>query len=610
MILQNLIFPSTDTCTEEGMYFRRTGKAEFYWCANSVKLYKNDALFFDTYFNGFSAEKWLKYTNVSGVFLTARIKGKVRITLMRKEKTRQGIETEFVAEKECEAETPTDFTMKFSTSNPNGMYCFQIVCEKKNSEYYGGYYSADLPQGKQRSVKLAIDICTYKRERFIEKNLSLLNSEFLENPASPLYEGLEVFISDNAGTLDADRLSSDKIHILRNKNTGGAGGFTRGLMEISGAKEEKGITHALLMDDDILIEPEAVYRTFMLLCCVKEQYYDAFVGGAMLRLDHRSIQVESGADWAGGDIISFKGGLNLVDCDACLFNEFEENAQFNAWWYCAIPIDIVTDDNLPLPIFIRGDDVEYGLRNMKHLILMNGICVWHEPFEKKYSSFLFYYILRNRLIDNSLHDMTIPKERFIELLRSQVMEQVRLYRYKNANLLMRGTEDFMKGVSWLAEQDGEALHKEITEEGYKLQYLEDLDEPVQFLYPLYEDSLKAQNPTTRKYRFLRDHTVNGIFHLPTNGARPFNIVPAEGAKDINVYRTEKVLNYDYNSRKGFITHKDPDEAKRTIKRLKALCAKLERSYDSAVKDYAENGRKLMTREFWEKYLEISNKENL
>ncbi len=67
------------------------------------------------------------------------------------------------------------------------------------------------------------------------------------------------------------------------------------------------------------------------------------------------------------------------------------------------PMKIVTPENLPMPIFIRGDDLEYGLRNMKTLILMNGICVWHEPFENKYSSFLEYYIMRNQLIDNSFH---------------------------------------------------------------------------------------------------------------------------------------------------------------------------------------------------------------
>ena len=97
-----------------------------------------------------------------------------------------------------------------------------------------------------------------------------------------------------------------------------------------------------------------------------------------------------------------KAGLELESCEACLLNEVEESAEYNAWWYCCFPLEIVTEENLPLPLFIRGDDVEYGIRNMKQLILMNGICVWHEPFENKYSSFLEYYIIRNQLITNAL----------------------------------------------------------------------------------------------------------------------------------------------------------------------------------------------------------------
>lgn len=606
MILQHLLFPSTKTCAEEDMYFRKVGKAEFSYSSERVFMHKNDSLHFDTYFNSLSAEKWFKYTNVDKIFLTVRLKGNFCVILLRKEKSGDNIDIEYLEEHICRSEEPKDFTFAFSASSVNGMYCFSLTAQKGGGSFYGGYYSAEVPKEKLRRVKLAIDICTFKREKFVEKNLALLNESFLENPDSPLFDCLEVFISDNAGTLDIDRLSGEKIHIVRNKNTGGAGGFTRGLIEIGKVREEKKITHALLMDDDILIEPESVYRTFMILSLLKERYSDAFVGGAMLRLDRRNIQVESGAAWAGGDIVSFKRGLDLIECSACLLNEVEEAVQFNAWWYCAFPIDVVNHENLPLPIFIRGDDVEYGLRNMSHLILLNGICVWHEPFEKKYSSFLFYYILRNRLIDNALHNMTIPKKQFIEMLCAQVMEQVRLYRYKNANLLMRGAEDFLKGVDWLAEQDGEALHKEIMGEGYSLRYLEDLEEPVRFLYSQYEDSVCAENPETLKYKFLRKATVNGIFHLPTSGARPFNIVPVEGAKDINVYRTDMVLNYDQNSRKGFLTYKNPKEAKITLKRLKSLCSELERGYEKAARDFADNGRKLMSREFWEKYLELSD----
>ena len=174
-------------------------------------------------------------------------------------------------------------------------------------------------------------------------------------------------------------------------------------MEILKNGNPHGITHALLMDDDITIDTESIEKTYTILSLLKDEYADAFIGGAMLRIDKPNIQVESGASWNAGNLISNKSNLNMNVTWDCLFNEIEEYTEFNAWWYCCFPMDVVSEENLPLPIFIRGDDLEYGLRNMKHLILMNGICVWHEPFENKYSSFLEYYIIRNRLVDNTFH---------------------------------------------------------------------------------------------------------------------------------------------------------------------------------------------------------------
>ena len=54
------------------------------------------------------------------------------------------------------------------------------------------------------------------------------------------------------------------------------------------------------------------------------------------------------------------------NCDEeILYNEIEEHSDYSAWWYCCMPMRVVREDNLPFPLFIRGDDVEYGLRNIK-----------------------------------------------------------------------------------------------------------------------------------------------------------------------------------------------------------------------------------------------------
>ena len=85
---------------------------------------------------------------------------------------------------------------------------------------------------------------------------------------------------------------------------------------------------------------------------MKEEYKDAFIGGAMLRTDLQWFQTESGGTWNGGRLVSHKQGLDLRNLDACLYNEVEEKYEFNAWWYCTMPLNIINKKNLPMPIFI------------------------------------------------------------------------------------------------------------------------------------------------------------------------------------------------------------------------------------------------------------------
>lgn len=601
MILQNILFPSIDTCTEELMYFRKEGNVDYTWCDDKIMIGKNAAVTFDTYFNAFTAEKWFKYTKINDVKLKLVLQGSVRVTLMRKEKNVDGIITEYVEEQYFCSEEPKEFCIEFATNRVDGMYCFKLFGVKGKSSFWGGHYFSDIPNEYINFVKVGIDICTYKREWYIKRNLEKLSERFLENTESYMYDKIEIFISDNAHTLNEKELASDKIHIYQNKNVGGAGGFTRGMLEIRKMQTAKNITHILVMDDDVCIEPEAIFRTCALLASLKEEYSDAFIGGAMLRLDQKYKQAESGALWNAGEILSLKAGLDLRELDACLYNEFEETPQFNAWWYCAFPINIVTKCNLPVPIFIRGDDVEYGLRNMKHLILMNGICIWHEAFENKYSSFIYYYILRNRLIDNAIHNIVMPKESFKRLMYVWIMNEVRIYRYKNANLIMRGVEDFCRGIEWLASQDGEKLHQSVVAEGYKMEDIKDLN-AVQFRYSLWEASLNAKPATGFISRVITHFTLNGHY-LSTK--RDYNIVPTIGVQQSSVYRVQKVLNYDYSSKKGFVTEKNIDEAKKCVKRMKFLMRKMDSEYEAAAKSFADNADKLMTVEFWNKYLDIN-----
>ena len=257
MKLQSIQLPRTGICTEEKMYFRRGGAIDFAWDKDYIVMSHDSTILFDTYFNGCSAEKWFKYTKIKKISINLHVRGKFRITLMRKEKSLDGSITKFLSEQTFgEPDVEGEYSFPFESESNSGMFCFQILCLSDGSIFYDGFYDGEVSDNDISYVKIALDICTFKREIFVKKNIQALNSHIMCNEASPMMGHLEIFISDNAGTLkDEEVILNDKIHMVKNKNTGGAGGFTRGMIEASKLKKSHNLTHILVMDDDVIINP-------------------------------------------------------------------------------------------------------------------------------------------------------------------------------------------------------------------------------------------------------------------------------------------------------------------------------------------------------------------
>jgi len=605
MEIQRILFPQTGRCTENELYFRLDRKKKKsrekirtqYLCgSHKIEFEKHGTAWFDTYFNGLSIGKWLKYTVVRDVALKLTVSGRFRVTLIHKERTGRDISEKVISEQILESDEPQEFVLPYAYGSSRGMHTFALEALENASIYYGGAYVSDVDQRDIRNVKIGIGICTFRREAYVEDNLKILNAAILENKDSPLWGHTEIFIADNGKSLDMDRLQSDTIHIFPNKNLGGAGGFTRDMIEMVQDKGTYRITHVLLMDDDIIIEPEALVKTYTLLALAKDEHTDAFIGGAMLRTDQQYRQVESGAVWNGGSLRSLKSGLDLRSCAKCLDNEVEEYAEFNAWWYCCFPIDIVREDNLPLPIFIRGDDLEYGLRNMKRLILMNGICVWHEPFENKYSSFLEYYIMRNQLIDNSFHCQWYGRKQLGRAMIKHCVQEIMFYRYKNVDLYLQGIRDFLRGPEWLMEQDGEALHRKVMSQGYRGQDLDEL--PMGFSVEMYQKS--SEVCFNARTRFRRNISFNG-FILPAKGE---NIVSMSAVKTPQCYRRRRIMYYDESAGKAFVAERSRGKTVQCLLQMIGMLFVISVRLKAAQRAYREKGMRLRTLEFWKGYLEL------
>jgi GT2 family glycosyltransferase len=427
----------------------------------------------DTYFNVCSVGKWFTYCDIKSVILKIRYSGMVKIDVLYADYDVDGYGQSLLVCEELSSDTDngTDYEYRIEPVY-SGVVYYRISALSDGARLLDSWYEA-VPIGSEKDAVLALNICTYKREEFLLRNVGILKDKFLDNIDSTLYGRLKVFVTDNGNTLDCGALSSNDVHICYNPNVGGAGGFTRGLFEISHYMETDGITHVIFMDDDVKIEPEAILRTYRLLRLLKDEYRDSFISGAMLSMSKPYIQHENGALWNMGKCVFVNRNLDLRKFENVVLNEVEAKRDYAAWWYCCMPASVIRSDNMPIPVFIHEDDVEYSLRNAKHILNMNGIAIWHPVAETIRLSAHEYYNLRNLLIVNAIH---CPKYTKLMLCKKMLVNfgaALLRFRYRDFKLIMMALEDFCKGPDWLLGLDAVSYHKVILDTGYQLYDVKD-----------------------------------------------------------------------------------------------------------------------------------------
>lgn len=444
-----------------------------------IKKHKNDtSILFgkgaewasDAYLNAFSIGKWCTYCDLKKISLHLKLRGVFIVRVFYAYTDNRKFCRKQIAGGRVEALEDSiiryDIPMK-----RQGVVYFSLKALTDSAVCSGAFFEGET--GIERTITIALNICTYKREKDLMRNLELLRKSFLENKHSALYGHLQVFITDNGNTLPVEALQDDKcladnMHICSNPNVGGAGGFARGLIEIDKVKKQKNITHVIFMDDDVEILPEGITRTYRMLRCLKEQYQSVFIAGAMLRLDKKYIQHENGAVWNGGKCRFVGRGLDLRKFINVVQNEQEQERDYAAWWYCCVPVETVRKDNLPIPVFLHGDDVEYSLRNASGIITMNGILVWHPVAAGRRVSYNAYYNLRNMLIVNAKYCPAFGRKQMTKTMTVRLLIPLLRCRYKDMHLVYQALVDFCRGPEWLLQADAAAYHQKIVDRGYKM----------------------------------------------------------------------------------------------------------------------------------------------
>ena len=335
---------------------------------------------FTTYFNGFSWRKWQRYTALDAFDVRLRVRGRFLLTGYSVDRKERRIL--------WQDEVAGDYCRRVSLSELGGdLFGFSLLSMDDGSVIEEGAYYGRFEEC--RAIRVGIAICTFQREAYVQRTMEVLR-EFRKT-----HSWLDVLVVDNGQTLPPE--DNDGVRVIPNRNFGGSGGFARGLVEYV---ERGNVDYVLLMDDDIVLEPSAIERFYSLACHLQPEYRESFISGAMLDMDAPTRQVENSA-YRGRIFLHPVGQGYLLSDEAALCKNEQIVARGNryaAWWFCGIPVHVVQRIGYPLPVFIKQDDVEYGMRNGKEILTLNGMGVWHEAFGKKQSAITDYFTDRNTII--------------------------------------------------------------------------------------------------------------------------------------------------------------------------------------------------------------------
>lgn len=460
--LFNWSLPKEGVCTEQELYYRTSGSPVK---RDEISLFipQNSSVSFDTHFNCFAYSRYCKYTRVKTVSIRFSVQGRflVRLYVFFPPQERR-----LLQENEVQADTdhPVLLAQPLEGLPEGGILYAELTALSAGAVFYGGCYLAELG-GEENPVRVAAVVCTYKREHFVYGNMKRVTEALYRGTDSSIRENMDFFIIDNGQTVDGTKVENEHIRVLPNKNLGGSGGFTRGIIEA--CREPGKYTHALLMDDDITFETEGLVRTVSFLKALKPEYAEYSLASGMLERDRPYLQYGTGGVWQGRRGRLMKSGLDLRDTASLLENETEEKADYSSWWYTCIPLSSVRAQGLPFPFFIKADDEEYGIRTGRKFIFLSGADVWHDSFGAKYNARLEYYIKRNELVLNALHFPEYGPWSSLKKLFLALAKQALVSHYAGVDYLFAAYLDFLEGPDFFLRTDAEERNRSLAEIGKK-----------------------------------------------------------------------------------------------------------------------------------------------
>lgn len=600
------------------LYCRSDHPVIFNEAQGEWEMYGAGTFDFSTYFNSLSVRKLKQFTKAKSFTLHLELKGaacEVQQT-MGDAFAHDPIEVEGVHRGLSASRQWQSVDMPLTITDDMVIVGF-IIKTEGSVDIRNSYYELEI-DGDLNDVELVLSTTTFKKEAFIERNIGLVKEQIVES-ADPIAKHFHMYVMDNGRTLDAEKLTSDRITVIPNDNVGGAGGFTRGM--ITAMEQDPKATNILLMDDDVAVSPESIKRTYNLLRILKEEHREDMVSGAMLNYEVGEDQWEDiGNMTPQGTFAGCKPGMRLTLFEDLIYNEmftptkWQRNNMYAAWWYCCIPISVIEKNGLPLPVFVRCDDAEYGIRCKTGFITMNSLCVWHMSFFERYNAAVErYQTTRNTMIAQATCGMA-PDADFMKELHNNIRLELKKFGYANAELCLDAFEDFLKGPEFI-KKPGQSeksfmvanRNKEQLVDFETLQSRADQDpELAGFSIKNVDRQLIDGDKSRSLAERLEDLiTDNNQRYIKKDGAG-YAVIPLQGWLYLAgaIRGKHKLVVLDWYNRKGTIRTKDVQRYQKIKKRYMRDLKYYKANINRLRKEYAAARAELTSVEYWKNYLKM------
>ncbi|OFT68736.1 glycosyl transferase [Corynebacterium sp. HMSC14B06] len=467
----------------------------------SATIPAGDEVSFETYFNAFPASYWRRWTNLDNVVLRLELSGTARVDIYRSkiDGARIAVTGEVVGDLGAAAEGAEakvdgkdvhvcEIPVPLTQFEDGGWIWFDLTCETDVVIHSAGWYSdieapsqtyPDRTEHPAPEGRVTIGIPTFNRPTDAVAALEALSSD-------PEVDAIidAVLMPDQGTKHPADEPGfdavaehfGDRLRIFPQGNLGGSGGYSRIMYEALGGpdSDSKRATDSpfiLYMDDDIAIEPDSILRAVAVGRFAKSPM---LVGGQMLNLQERSHLHSMGEVIGRHDFMWTSAPHVHYDHDFYAHplrdrGEHGTNAtgevvdskdlhrridvEFNGWWMCLIPRVAAETIGQPLPLFIKWDDAEYGLRAGKAgfpTATWPGVAIWHMAWSDKDDAIDWqaYFHLRNRLIVAALqHEGDAAG--IVRSMRKATFKHLLCLEYSTVAIQNEAMKDFLAGPEHL-----------------------------------------------------------------------------------------------------------------------------------------------------------------